>query len=245
MEHPSPNTHPAQSEAPVAKGSGLSNFLSRTSRAFTAEYSIFLIALGMVSSCLLWLVYLFFGLISDAMHGGSAFSYFPIQVWVLWLGVMALTALPIVAITWSRTQGELAHNEDMHGELPRGAAGFRTFSLVISGLSILIMTVSALFAPLAAGATSGSAVDALVSVTAPALVNVAITGLVMFMVTRPVQKRNLVRMLLWVLTGLVVVLFATDYIWTSTIKRQTSTPNTTPSTPYQYDEYNYPSSPYY
>jgi uncharacterized membrane protein YhaH (DUF805 family) len=222
-----------------ASGWKLPFSLQGTSSAFVAEYSIMLIALTFVLSNLVWLAYAFFGLVVANMHGGSESSLFSVSVptGVLWLAVLSAVSLPIAAVLWSRTQGELANNPDYKGELPRsGAKGFRSFWLVVSGLSVIFMVAVALYTPLEAALQSGNVVDALVGVTLPGLVGVAVITAGAYIVTRPVHKRGLVRKLLWVIV-LVTALLGVDYVWAANMPaKQTPSPYTSPYTnPYLTD----------
>lgn len=225
--------------APPAEPRGpsrLKSLLARTGSSFTAEYSIFLIALGVSLSNLAWLVYIFFGLIVDAMNGGGMGSFIPTHMAALWLLISSAVTVPLAYVLWSRVQGELAANNEK-GDLPKGAAkGFRTFWLILSGLSIAGLVMVALYAPIAAALVGGQGAQMLLSVTLPSLINVAITGAGVYLVTRTVQQGRAARMLVAIVAALTVVLFITDYVWASNTK--TTTPSrTTPS-------YTRPSSDY-
>jgi hypothetical protein len=194
--------------------------LSRTSEAFTAEYVVFLIALGVVLSNLAWLVYVFFGLIVDTMHGGAVSSYIEANMFVLWLAVSSVITVPVAGTLWSRVQGELATNSEYKGQLPKGAArGFRTFWITLNALGMIGMVMAAVYAPFAALVAGAGGVEALLAVTIPSLINVAILGAGLYMATRRVDERNKARLLLWVIAGLTVVLFATDFLWASNTKK--------------------------
>jgi hypothetical protein len=208
--------------------------LQGTGGAFVAEYSVMLIALTFVLSDLVWLVYALFGLIVSNMNGGLESSVISVSVptGVLWLAVLSAVSLPIAAVLWSRVQGELSTNADYNGELPKGGAkGFRSFWLVVSGLSVILMIAAALYAPLAAGLQSGNIADALVGVTLPGLTGAAVVITGVYIVTRPVFKRGLVRKILWVVMAATVVLVAVDYVWAANMPaKQTSNPYTNPYT---------------
>lgn len=193
---------------------------SRTSEAFTAEYVVFLVALGVVLSNLAGLVYVFFGLIIDAMHGGAISSYVEGNMFVLWLAVSSVITLPVAGLLWSRVQGELAANDEYKGQLPKGAArGFRTFWITLNALGMIGMLMAAIYAPLAALVAGGGLVEALLAATLPSIINIAILAAGLYMVMRRVDQRNKARLLMWVVAGVTVVLFATDFLWASNAKK--------------------------
>jgi len=203
--------------------------LSRTSSAFTAEYSLFLIALGITLSNLAGLVYVFFGLVVSTINGGAVSSLMPTSMFVLWLIVSSAVAVPLALALWSRVQGELANNNEYKGELPKGAAkGFRTFWMIVSGLSILGLVMAALYAPIAAWVNGVNGGMLLLSVTLPSLINVAILASGIYLVTRGVHQRGKARMLVWIVVALTTVLFVADYAWSVNMK--TVTPSYTPRT---------------
>jgi len=230
MPHHQPQAVHSYPQAP-RRGGMMSGWLSRTTSAFAAEYSTFLIALFLTLSNLGILVYIFFDLIVTAMHGGAMTSYIAVQYFALWLGISSLITIGVTAITWSRTQGELANNEHFKGELPRGgAAGFRTFMLVLGGLTIMSMVTAAIFAPILAASAGSGVPEALLAVTAPSLIGAVIAGVGMYVVTRKPQQRSTSRMILWVIVGVTTALFITDYIWahnTNTITPTGTTPTYT------------------
>jgi hypothetical protein len=217
---------------------------TRTSESFTAEYVVFLVALGVVLSNLAWLVYVFFGLIVDAMHGGGVSSYVAANMFVLWLAVSSAITLPVTVALWSRVQGELAANPDYKGELPKGAArGFRTFWITLSALGMIGMLLAAMYAPLAALVGGVGGVEALLAVTLPSLINIVILTTGLYIVTRRVDQRSKVSLLLWIVAALTVVLFATDFLWASNAKKADAPSQTTYPSTYDDTYYDY-SSPY-
>jgi hypothetical protein len=219
--------------------SRLKNWLSRTGSSFTAEYSIFLIVLGVSLSNLVWLVYLFFGLIVDAMNGGAMSSFVPTHMFALWLLISSAVTLSLTYILWCRIQGELATNQDYKGDLPNGAAkGFRTFWIILSVLGMAGLGMAAVYAPLAAALSGGLGAQMLLSVTVPSLINVAISGVGIYLVTRGVHQRKRSHLLLIIVAALTAVLFITDYLWASNAKPSRTTPSyTRPSSDYDaYDD---------
>jgi len=226
--------------------SRLKSWLAHTGSSFTAEYSIFLIVLGVSLSNFVWLVYIFFGLIVDAMNGGGMSSFVPTQMFVLWLMISSAVSLPLTYILWCRIQGELATNQDYKGDLPKGAAkGFRTFWIILSVLGMAGLTMAAIYAPLAAALSGGPGAQMLLSVTVPSLINVAISGVGIYLVTRAVHHRKRARLLLGIVAVLTVALFITDYVWASTAPSH-STPSYNRPSSIDYDAYDDTyDSPYY
>lgn len=208
----------------VSKSVSFKKWFVRTSSVFTAEYVIFLIAFGVALSNLTALVYIFFGLVVDAMSGGILHAYFPTHLFTLWLMVSSLVALPVTACLWRRVQGELVLNKDFKGELPKGAAkGFRTFWIVLSGLGIIGMLMAALYAPIVAVIGGVGVTQAFLSVTLPSLVGIAISMLGLYVATRGTGEGKKVRMLLWVVAGLTVLLFTVNYLWGSSLHENADT----------------------
>lgn len=234
---PAPVEHQPEGVAPprVMQRSNLfAGRLGRTSEAFTAEYVVFLISLGVALSNVAWLVYVFFGLIVDTMHGGAVSSYFSANMFVLWLAVSSVITLPLAAALGSRVRGELAANDDYKGALPKGAArGFRTFWITLSAIGMTSLLMAAIYAPLAALVSGYGGAETLLAVTLPSLINIAILAAGVYMVTRRVDQRNKTRLLMWVVTGLTAVLFITDFLWASNIKKLDTPPRTTYPTPYE------------
>jgi hypothetical protein len=226
----------------VSSRSGMmKGMFSRTSGAFTAEYSVFLIALGVVLSNLAGLIYIFFGLIVDSMNGGATSSLLPTSMFALWLIVSSAVAAPIAVALWSRIQGELTNNDEFKGDLPKGAAkGFRTFWIILSALSIVGLLMAAIYAPIAAAVSNTNPGMMLVAVTLPSLINAAVLATGVYLVTRPLHQRGKARLLVWIVVALTAVLFIVDYAWASNMKTQTPsrTPRTTvPSNDYDaYDD---------
>lgn len=227
--HPTPMHH-----APVSTG----GFLSRTSGAFAAEYSFFLIALGIALTNLTSLLYVFFSLIVLNMHGagvnGSAIQFF-----ASWLIVSSVVVIPTAIILWHRTQGELAANKDFNGE-PRGAArGFRTFWIVLSALGMVIMLITGLYAPVAALIGGSALAETLIGATIPSILGLAVTGSGIYIATRPVNQVNTGKMLLWVVAAATVVLFSATFIWAMNMRGSSySTPSRYNNDRY-YDSYDY------
>lgn len=242
-----PDDEPDQKKTVVAtppvvaasKTVSFKNWFARTSSAFTAEYVIFLIALGVVLSNLTALVFIFFGLIVDSMSGGYVNAYVPTYLFTLWLMISSLVTLPVAAGLWRRVQGELTLNKDYKGELPKGAAkGFRTFWVVLSGLGIVGMLMAALYAPIVAAISGVGVVQALLSVTLPSLVGVGISVLGLYLVTRGTSDGRKVRMWFWVIAGLITLLFAVNYLWGSGLHQNADGRTTRPYTPStNYDVY--------
>lgn len=226
----------------ASRSHSFAGMLSRTSEAFTAEYVVFLIALGIVLSNLAWLVYVFFGLIVDTMHGGAVSSYISANLFVLWLAVSSVITIPIASMLWSRVQGELAANDEYKGTLPLGAArGFRTFWIVLSVLGMIGMLMAAVYAPAAALVSGTFAAEVLLAVTLPSLINIAILATGIYLVTRRIDERRKARLIVWAVVCLTVILFATDFIWASNVKPLETPSRTYPSIyedPYQniYDD---------
>lgn len=244
---------------PVAverKPGSFKKMFARTSSAFTAEYVVFLIALGIALSNLSVLIYIFFGLIVDAMNGGVVHAYMPSHLFTLWLMVSSLVALPIAVCLWRRVQGELTLNADYKGELPRGAAkGFRTFWMVLNALGIVGLLMAAIYAPLVALIAGVGGAQALLSVTLPSLVGIGINVLGLHLVTRGTGDGRKTRLLLWVVAGLTTLLFAVNYLWASNLHEnadvRTTRPYSQPSDNYDvyddlYDDtyYDYDTSDY-
>ena len=227
---------------PVAaphKPNRFSGMLARTSSAFTAEYSIFLIALGVTLSNLAGFVYVLFSLVVDAIHGGASGSMVATNMFTLWLLISSAIMLPLAVVLWTRTQGELAANDDYKGELPKGAAkGFRTFWIILAALGMAGLLMAAIYAPIAAAVGGGSATDVLLSVTVPSLINVAISGAGIYLVTRGLHERKKSRLIVWTVAGLTAVLFIATYVWASNMKTTTPSRNTPYTSPYNdYDPY--------
>ncbi len=174
----------------------LKGILSHSSSAFTAEYTIYLIALGIVLSNLTWLIISFFGLIINAMHGGTAASsLIPENLMTLWFLISSAVALPVAVVFWNRTQGALAGNNELKGELTSGAKGFRTFWLVLSGLGTIGLLIAALYVPIAAAIAGTNAVEMIISVTVPALIGAVVNIKGMYIVTRGTERRAKVHLL--------------------------------------------------
>lgn len=220
--------------------------LARTSNAFVAEYSIFLIGLAIVLGCLMWLVSVLTGL----MASGGSESFFPTSLVVLWVAILSIITLPVTAVLWSRTNGELTAT--YKGEMPRGGAhGFRSFWLVLSGLQAIITLAVAIYVPIAAAITnSGSVGHVLISTSLPAVIWTALTLLGMFIVTANPERRKHIRLCLWGVAVATVLLAGITYAWSSVAQGKTSEPTrkTPPiqapvSDPYSsdpyYDMYNY------
>jgi hypothetical protein len=223
------------------------SMFSRTGSAFTAEYSLFLIALGVSLSNLAGLVYVFFSLIVNATNGGGTVSFMS-SMFTLWLLVSSAVTLPLAFVLWARTQGEIASNHEYKGELPKGGAkGFRTFWIILSGLSVIGLTIAALYAPIAALAAGANGTPLLLSVSAPSVITAAILLCGICIVTRSASQRRKSRVLLWCLVALTAVLFAVNYTWASSLRAQAETRYPRPSmnnyNPYDdvYDDtyYNY------
>ena len=232
------------------QNSKIKTFLARTSSAFVAEYSLLLITLGLALSNLSWLVYTFFGLVVTQMHAGSmAPSYVSTKLFALWLLISSVVVLPIVFVLWRRTQGELAENKELKGELRGGARGFRTFWLVLSGLGMLRMLMAALFAPIAAFVEGAGFAEMLLGVTLPSLINIGVMGIGVYLVTRQTNQPGKSPLLLGVVAGLTVILFIASFVWSMNLKTSESYPRPyrapAPSAdPYQdiydpYYDYNY------
>jgi hypothetical protein len=244
---------PTTNTMPVAQPMhprNLRGMLSHTSSAFTAEYTVYLIALGVVLSNLSWLVITFFGLIVGAMHGGTTgYSFIPENLMTLWLLISSVVALPVAVVFWSRTQGALAGRNELKGELTPGAKGFRTFWLVLSALGVIGLLIVALYVPIAAAISGSNVTDILISVSVPSLIGAAINVKGMYIVTRGSERRAKVRMLMWIVAGATVTLFGVNYLWGSSMKT-TPAPRTTyptsPTSPYDdlYDD-PYHTSPSY
>jgi|GEM_PF-4933581 len=218
-------------------------WLARTGGSFTAEYSLFLIMLGVSLSNLVWLVYMFFGLVVDAIMGAGVASFIPAHLFALWLFISSLISLPLAYVLWRRVHGGLT--ADYNGELPKGAArGFRTVWLIMSVLSITGLLMAALYAPLAA-ALSGGLGTVLLSVTLPSLINVAITGAGVYLVTYGMRNVRRSHLLLAIVALVLVTLFAVNYVWASNTRHSTPSYTRPAETydPYQgvYDDtyYNY------
>lgn len=213
------------------KPGAFKKWFKRTSGAFTAEYVVFLIALGIVLSNLSALVYIFFGLIVDSMNGGMVHAYMPSHLFTLWLMVSSLVVLPIAVCLWRRVQGELALNTDFKGELPKGAAkGFRTFWMVLNGLGIIGLLMAAIYAPLVALIAGVGVSQALLSVTLPSFVAIGVSVLGLYLVTRGTGDGRKTRVLLWVAAGLTTLLFAVNYLWASNLHENATPQNTRPYT---------------
>lgn len=187
--------------------------LSRTSSAFVAEYSIMLIMLTVALGGLTTLFYIFGGLILSTMHSATFNeTYNPLSLMVIWVAVMSLVALPVTAVLWSRTQGEIAGS--FNGDLPKGGArGFRTFWLVVSGISALLIITTALYTPIAAAIEGNGVVDMLLGVTLPSLLSAATIGVGIVIVTSLAARRRLIRSLLWGVVALTAVLVIVDFLW--------------------------------
>jgi hypothetical protein len=249
MNHTQPSAEPSAGapQPPVMSAAPRTPFfrlsLTATSNAFVAEYSVMLIALTFALSNLVWLLYTFFGLIVAAMQGtgvDSSSLYVSTPLLVLWQAVLSAVSIPTAAILWSRTQGELADNPEYKGELPRGGArGFRSFWLVIAGLSILLTVAAAVYAPLDAAVSGSKVGETLLGVTLPALLSAFVIGAGIVMVTRPVHKRPLVRLMLWGVVALTVILVAADYLWASNMHTTEK-----PANPYTSPYVPAPSNPY-
>lgn len=221
--------------------------LNRTSNAFVAEYSIMLIALTMALSNLIWLVFVFAGLMEASMGGGlGTSSLLSTPMLVLWIAVLSLVVLPVMAVFWSRSQGEMQANAEFSGGLPKGGArGFRTFWLVVSGLGIMLMTATALYVPLVAAISGDNALTALLTGTLPSLAGAVIIGVGMFMVTRDGAQRGLIKKLLWGMVLLSFLLVAVDYAWASGMKASTTNPFTPSSPTVPPPSYDFDSNDYY
>lgn len=221
--------HPPVAAPPVVshtKSRFMQHHLHRATFGLTAEYSVFLIALGLVLSNLVALMYMFFGLITATALQGGASALAGSHLFALWLFISSIVALPTALVLWSRIKGELAA-ENTDGDLPKGAAkGFRTFWLVVTILTIIGLKMAAVYAPVAAAVSGGPVGDMLLSVTLPSLINAAILAAGAYMVTRRVPQHGKNSLLMWVLAALTVVLFVVDYAWASTIKPAATNSNT-------------------
>lgn len=239
------DTSPAMPPIAAPRTNRFAGMLSRTSSAFTAEYSIFLITLGIGLSNLIGFVFAFFSLVVYAMDGGSSGALM-LSVFSLWLLVSSLVTLPLAVALWARVQGELAANDDFNGQLPKGAAkGFRTFWIILAALGSIGMLIAAIYTPVAAAIGGGSAATALVAVTVPSLIAVAVNAVGVYLVTRGAHERKKSRLLLWVVAGLTVLLFGITYVWASNMKAPSrATPYSNPyDSEYDYDDPY--SDPYY
>lgn len=210
-------TDPAPKETPAAPqhtaptpGRSFSLNLKRTGGAFVAEYSMFLIALTVVLSGLTWLAMVLGGLIVTAMSGG--YSIFPTQQVVLWIAISSLVAMPVAAIFWSRTQGELA--AAYNNEFPRGGArGFRSFWLAITGFQALTAAAIMLFAPLSSAISGGGMGMVMAGVVLPAFLILLISLLGIFIVGSGTEKHKKVRIALWAAVVLTMVMVAVTFPW--------------------------------
>lgn len=236
-------TAPQHNAPTPAKGFSLN--LKRTGGAFVAEYSMFLIAFSIVLNSLTWLACILGGLIVTAMSGG--YNIFPTQQFVLWLAISSLVAMPVAAIFWSRTQGELA--AAYNNEFPRGGArGFRSFWLVATGLQVLMAAAVVLFAPLSSAISGGSGIGMVMAgVVLPAFLVMLIGLLGVFIVGSGTEKRKKVHIALWVAVVLTMVMVAITFPW-SLAQNNTSGSHSEPRVPSTYDDYRYSpglySSPY-
>lgn len=211
-------TDPAPIQTPTAPqytaptpSKGFSFNLKRTGGAFVAEYSMFLIALTTVLSGLTWLALILGGLIVTAMSGG--YSIFPTQQVVLWIAISSLVAMPVAAVFWSRTQGELA--AAYNNEFPRGGArGFRSFWLAITGFQALTAAAVMLFAPLSTAVAGGSGIGTVMAgVVLPAFLILLISLLGIFIVGSGTDKGKKVRIAMWAAVVLTVVIVAITFPW--------------------------------
>src|SRR5690349_12936612 len=139
----------AQPQVPAPK-SKMGIWLTRTSSAFVAEYSIFLIAFAVTIGNIVWLLFILFHLIVVSSSVAVGYYASAMNILILWLGITSLISLPITAILWSRTQGEMAVNPELKAGLHGGAKGFRTFWIVLSSLGIISSLIATLYSPLAA-----------------------------------------------------------------------------------------------
>lgn len=208
---PTPKETPVPQHTPPTPGKGFSLNLKRTGGAFVAEYSMFLIALTIVLSGLTWLAMVLGGLIVTAMSGG--YSIFPTQYVVLWIAISSLVALPVAAIFWSRTQGELA--AAYNNEFPRGGArGFRSFWLVATGFQALTAAAIVLFAPLSSAIAGGGGIGMVMAgVVLPAFLILLISLLGILIVGSSTDKHKKVHIALWVAAVLTMVMVAVTFPW--------------------------------
>lgn len=199
-----------RSQTPAKRGS---NWLSRTSGVFVAEYCTFIISLGIALASLNGLIYVFFMLAVGAMHSSDIYSP-AIKLIALWLLIASVVSLPLAAILWSRTRGELVANKDLNGALPGGAKGFRTFWIVLIILGMISMLILALYSPLALLVAGARGVpESLLGATLPSLLNIAVAASGVYMVTRPASDARISRLLLWAVVGMTVLLFVVNFTW--------------------------------
>lgn len=233
---PTPKETPAVPQHTVpTPGKGFSLNLKRTGGAFVAEYSMFLIALTTVLSGLTWLALLLGGCIVTAMTGGS--NLFPAQQFVLWIAVSSLVAMPVAAVLWCRTQGELA--AAYNNEFPRGGArGFRSVWLAFTGFQALTAAAVMLFAPLSSAISGGGAIGMVMAgVVLPTFLILLINLLGIFIVGSSTEKRKKVHIALWIAAVLTMVMVAITFPWSLAQNKSGS---------YEYNDYapsrSYPST---
>jgi len=224
----------------AARGGKIKQWVAHTSNAFVAEYAVFLIMLGLALSNLTWLIYTFFNLIVGQMTGNS--GSVSIKLFVLWLVVSSLIALPAALVLWRRTRGELAENASLKGELQGGAKGFRTFWLVVSVLGMVGMLMLAIFVPLASLVNMAGYTEAFLGVAAPSLLGFGVMGLGLYIVTRPAGRPGKSKILLLGVASLTVLLFIVNFIWGMNVEKTLKTKPPVYTSPYtqpspMYDSY--------